>query len=196
MRTWQEGLSPTAKRSNFFEIFEPMQTRVFTLRFNGVLDGFDDEPLREFIKDKEVVSVRDHFFVRNEQPYLAVVINYTLKPIVTEASTAKPGQEAKRRDETWRQFVAEDDVPLFNALRDWRSARCKQDGLPPYVICTNRQLAQIVAARPQSLGQLSEIDGFGKAKLERYGADVLAVLARKPDKPPGQIAPSETSPSA
>ncbi len=168
-----------------------MQTRVITLRFNSLLDGFDDAPLRELIKDKEVISVRDHFFVRNEQPYLAILVNYTLKPLVTDAVAPKSVQELKRRDETWRQFVSEDDIPLFNALRDWRSARCKQDGLPPYVICTNRQLAAIVAARPQTLGQLGEIEGFGKAKLERYGADVLDVLVRGRKEPPAST-PDET----
>jgi len=111
-----------------------MLTRVITLRFNGVLDGFDDAPLRDFIKDKEVISVHDHFFVRNDQPYLAVVVNYTLKPVATEAVATKPGQELKRRDETWREYVAEADVPLFNMLRDWRAERSKRDGVPPYVI--------------------------------------------------------------
>jgi len=32
-----------------------MQTRVITLRFNELIDGFDDAPLRDFIKDKEIV---------------------------------------------------------------------------------------------------------------------------------------------
>jgi ATP-dependent DNA helicase RecQ len=129
-----------------------MLTRVITLRFNGVLDGFDDAPLRDFIKDKEVISIRDHFFIRNDQPYLAVVVNYTLKTVATEAAAAKPGKDLKRRDETWREYVAEADVPLFNTLRDWRAERSKRDGVPPYVICNNRQLAAIIAARPQSLG--------------------------------------------
>jgi hypothetical protein len=35
-----------------------MLTRVITRRFNRVLDGFDDASLRDFIKDKEVISVR------------------------------------------------------------------------------------------------------------------------------------------
>lgn len=162
------------------------------MRFNGLLDGFDDAPLRDFTKDKEVISVRDHFFVRNEQPYLAVVVNYTLKPIATEA-VAKSGQE-KRREESWRQYVAEADIPLFNALRDWRLERSKQDGVPPYVICTNRQLGAIVAGRAQTLAKLGEVEGFGQAKLERYGADVLAVLARKETEPPlGTPTPSRAS---
>ncbi|MFN0112942.1 MAG: HRDC domain-containing protein [Blastocatellia bacterium] len=164
-----------------------MQTRVITLRFNGLQDAFDDEPLRDFTKDKEVISVRDHFFVRNDQPYLAVVVNYTLKPMATEA-VAKSGQQSKRREENWRQYVAEADLPLFNTLRDWRLERSKQDGVPPYVICTNRQLAAIVAARAQTLAKLGEVEGFGKAKLERYGADVLAVLTPKQTELPAPTA--------
>jgi ATP-dependent DNA helicase RecQ len=50
--------------------------------------------------------------------------------------------------------------------------------VPVYVICNNRLLAAIVAARPQSLAALGEIEGIGKAKLEQYGADMLAVLSR------------------
>jgi ATP-dependent DNA helicase RecQ len=166
-----------------------MLTRVFTLRFNSLLDAFDDAPLRDFIKDKEVIAVRDHFFLRQDQPYLAVLVNYTLKPIATEAAAAKSDhQKSRGKDESWREYVAEADMPLFNALRDWRMARCKRDGLPPYVICTNRQLAAMIAARPQTLAQLGEIEGFGKAKLERYGADILAVLARAGDNAPAQIA--------
>jgi hypothetical protein len=46
------------------------------------------------------------------------------------------------------------------------------------VICANRQLAAIIAAHPQTLDQLGDIEEFGKAKLERYGADVLAVFGR------------------
>lgn len=160
------------------------------MRFNSLLDGFDDAPLRDFIKDKEVISVRDHFFVRNDQPYLAVVVNYALNPIATEA-VSKAVQAPKRREETWRQYVSEADVPLFNSLRDWRLERSKQDGVPPYVICTNRQLAAIVAGRAQSLAKLGEIEGFGQAKLERYGADVLAVLGRQP--PSGTPAPTRAN---
>lgn len=143
-----------------------MLTRVFTLRFNGLLDAFDDAPLRDFIKDKEVIAVRDHFFLRQDQPYLVVIVNYTLKPIPTEAATARPAnQKTKQKDESWREYVAEADVPLFNALRDWRMARSKREGLPPYVICTNRHLAALIAARPQTMAQLGEIEGFGKANV-------------------------------
>jgi hypothetical protein len=50
--------TPAPKAPKFFEFFRKMLTRVITLRFNGVLDGFDDAPLRDFIKDKEVYAAR------------------------------------------------------------------------------------------------------------------------------------------
>ena len=36
-----------------------------TLRFDPVLEGFDDGPSREFLKNREAVAVREHFFVRD-----------------------------------------------------------------------------------------------------------------------------------
>ena len=38
-------------------------------------------------------------------------------------------------------------------------------------------LHAIADARPSSLGELAQIAGVGPAKLERYGADVLALIA-------------------
>ena len=62
-------------------------------------------------------------------------------------------------------------------LREWRLERAKADNVPPYVVFHDAVLHAIAAARPASLGELAQISGVGPAKLERYGADVLAVVA-------------------
>jgi superfamily II DNA helicase RecQ len=166
-----------------------MLARVLTLRFNTMLDGFDDAPLRDFIKDKEVLSIRDHFFVKNEVPYLAVIINYRPQPLAAALEVKAGGRD--KGDESWRALIAEADVPLFNSLRDWRTTRSRREGLPPYVIGTNRQLAAMVVARPISLAKLGEIEGFGKAKLERYGKEILAILAEAAE--PATMPAAETT---
>jgi len=108
-----------------------MQARVITLRFSSMLEGFDDAPLRDFIKDKEVHALRDHFFVRNDVPYLAVMVSYSLAPLSQPSPGAAAGKPlAGKGDESWRHLIDEAEVPLFNTLRDWRSARCKRDGVP------------------------------------------------------------------
>jgi DNA helicase-2/ATP-dependent DNA helicase PcrA len=61
-------------------------------------------------------------------------------------------------------------------LRDWRLERARTDNVPPYVVFHDSVLQAIAAARPASLGELAQISGVGPAKLERYGAEVLALV--------------------
>ena len=152
-----------------------MLVRVFTLRFDPVLGGFDDGDLRDFLKDKEVLSVRDHFFVKDETPYLTVIATYNLlRPEAEEP--ARSERSARDRRDAWRELLEEQDWPIFNELRDWRNKQAREEGIPAYVICTNRQLADIAHRKPDSLSKLATVEGLGKAKLDRYGAAILKIV--------------------
>lgn len=72
-----------------------MLARILTLKFDPVLGSFDDTGLRDFVKDKEVLSIRDHFFTRDEVPYLAVIVTYNL--LRPEEGT-KPDPEKKEKE--------------------------------------------------------------------------------------------------
>jgi len=50
-----------------------LRLQVFTLRFSDRLDGFSDEALVEFLRDKDAVEVRDEFFQREGTTYWAVL---------------------------------------------------------------------------------------------------------------------------
>jgi superfamily II DNA helicase RecQ len=154
-----------------------MHVHIITLRFNAALEAFDETPLREFVKDKHLLSIRDHFFTRHEIPYLALVLTYEQQ----EKGTAS-AKNSKTADESWRKMIQEPDLPLFNTLRSWRAELAKKDGIPPYIICTNRQLAEIVNLKPQSLAGFQRIDGFGNKKVEKYGKAMLSFFRTEKDK--------------
>ncbi len=63
------------------------------------------------------------------------------------------------------------------ALRAWRLERARADGVPAYVVFHDRTLAEIERAAPATLRELAAVPGVGPAKLDRYGAEVLAVLS-------------------
>ena len=149
-----------------------MLIKVISIAFDSVLGAFDDSPLREFLKDKEVISIRDHFFIRNEVPYLTAVIRYF--PFRQEADPAMAPQG--KRDEAWRELITESDTGLFNLLREWRSKRSRQEGVPPYILFTNKQLAQVIKSNPASLAALEQIDVIGKSRIEKYGKDILEIM--------------------
>jgi ATP-dependent DNA helicase RecQ len=69
------------------------------------------------------------------------------------------------------------DSPIWQALREWRTATAGEEGVPPYVIFHDATLAAIVEARPSALDELAAISGVGQHKLERYGEAVLDVMA-------------------
>jgi len=69
------------------------------------------------------------------------------------------------------------DGALFDRLRGWRASVAKEHGVPAYVVFHDNTLHAIAQAQPQSLDQLRSISGIGEKKLERYGAQILALVA-------------------
>ncbi len=69
------------------------------------------------------------------------------------------------------------DDPLFDALRAWRRERARGADVPAYVIFNDQTLRAIAKRQPGSRAALASISGIGPAKLERFGTEVLAVVA-------------------
>lgn len=69
------------------------------------------------------------------------------------------------------------DEALYERLRDWRAGQARELGMPPYVVFTDKTLMAIAEAVPSSGPELAVISGVGARKLNRFGADVLAICA-------------------
>ncbi len=70
------------------------------------------------------------------------------------------------------------DDPVFAALREWRTGRARSDAVPPYVIAHDDTLKAISDVRPRTLSGLARVKGMGPARIEKYGDEILEVLAR------------------
>ncbi|MFD9523484.1 ATP-dependent DNA helicase UvrD2 [Streptomyces sp. NPDC059979] len=80
------------------------------------------------------------------------------------------------------------DEGLYERLREWRAGQSKEQGLPPYCVFTDKTLMAIAEAVPREPGELSMISGVGGRKLDRYGAEVLAICA---GQEPGSVDPDD-----
>jgi ATP-dependent DNA helicase RecQ len=83
---------------------------------------------------------------------------------------------SRKRHSGERLGVEPANAALFEALRAWRRERAAEQHVPPYVILHDVTLSAIARERPQSPDALASISGVGQRKLERYGADVLAIV--------------------
>ncbi|MEU3606788.1 DNA helicase RecQ [Streptomyces sp. NPDC035033] len=68
-------------------------------------------------------------------------------------------------------------VPVFEALRAWRAATAREQGVPAYVVFHDATLREIATTLPTSVAELGTVGGVGEAKLAKYGEGVLEALA-------------------
>ncbi len=69
------------------------------------------------------------------------------------------------------------DDSVVERLRSWRLERSREDGVPAYVVLHDATLRDVASTRPATLHELAAVKGFGPTKIERYGADILAVVS-------------------
>lgn len=72
------------------------------------------------------------------------------------------------------------DQTLLSALRDWRRDRAQADSVPAYIIAHDAVLEEVATKRPATTQALLGIKGFGPSKAEKYGIDVVAIVAAHP----------------
>jgi DNA helicase-2/ATP-dependent DNA helicase PcrA len=69
------------------------------------------------------------------------------------------------------------DEETLDLLREWRRQEAASASLPAYCVFTDATLVAIAEARPRSDLDLFKVQGLGKVKVDKYGDQVLAVLA-------------------
>jgi superfamily II DNA helicase RecQ len=159
-----------------------VRVKLLTLAFQPSLGAIDARALDDFLADKELLDLREHFFVVQGLPHLLCVLTYRL-PRGTDAASANERPAASGIGERPRRERIDLDEPArarFETLRAWRADRARRDGVPPYVLFHNRELAAIASRCPATPNALLQIDGIGEGKVERYGDEVLAALGRAP----------------
>jgi ATP-dependent DNA helicase RecQ len=105
---------------------------------------------------------------------------------------AATGRSPRDRDRSGRRSTVEPatlhDVEgaaaVFAALRDHRLSISRAQGVPPFVVASDRTLREIAAVQPRTVEELMQVFGIGATKAARYGHGFLEVVARA--APPGQ----------
>jgi len=148
--------------------------KIFTLKYEEKSERFNDSIMTNFMADKELLSWESHFFELRNEYFWTVLVEYRIS---FGLQTGPIGKNEGNKNESYKEILSDNDWPLFNVLREWRTDMSKKEGIPPYIICNNIQMANIAIKRPSSLNALQEIDGIGKAKIEKYGKDILQIIA-------------------
>ena len=130
----------------------------------GLLRSATQSEVRRWLRLLEVSGALELFETEDGFRLLRVAEGATVPRIATAG--AARGTRAQPADEG-----------LFERLRTWRLERARAEAVPAFVVLHDTTLRALAAAKPRSEADLAAVSGFGPAKLERYGDDVLALIA-------------------
>ncbi|MBM1171164.1 DNA helicase RecQ [Microvirga arabica] len=88
----------------------------------------------------------------------------------------KPAERRRRRGRMEAESVVPSDDPLLLDLKGLRTKLAKEEGVPAYVIFSDRSLIDMAVKRPVTVRAFGEIHGVGQAKLDRYADAFLEVV--------------------
>jgi DNA helicase-2/ATP-dependent DNA helicase PcrA len=87
-----------------------------------------------------------------------------------------PRHQARARAREFEEENPPEVIELFTRLKEWRSRVARAASKPAYTVLADQTLRDVSIARPRTLRQLGVIRGIGAVKLDRYGAQVLAIV--------------------
>jgi ATP-dependent DNA helicase RecQ len=97
----------------------------------------------------------------------------------TDESAAQLSASTPRSARVETPVPASDvDSDLREYLREWRRGAAKEDTIASFMVMHDSSLDEICRRRPTSLAEIRGIPGFGEKKTERYGQQILQVLAQ------------------
>jgi ATP-dependent DNA helicase RecQ len=94
---------------------------------------------------------------------------------IADAPTKKSKSKSSSAPATPKAPLNPQAEELFEQLRTWRTEQARPTKTPAFMILADAVMRSIANANPQNLTALNAISGMGPSKVDRYGADILAV---------------------
>jgi superfamily II DNA helicase RecQ len=89
----------------------------------------------------------------------------------------KPERERVERVEHIPDLSTE-QMPLYEAIRKWRNTRAREENIKPYVLFNNKQLEDIVKAKPSDPDTLKTIIAdMSPEHFEKYSGEIVGMLS-------------------
>ena len=133
----------------------------------------EEEALNAFLASHRVIGIERQFVVDGPRSAWAVCVSWVDGEARASATPGTAGRKGRVDD---REALTPEQFAVFVRLREARKGMAERDGVPPYAVVTNEQMAEMVRRGVGTVTELGAIEGVGPSRVEKYGAELLAVL--------------------
>lgn len=99
------------------------------------------------------------------------------KPVKKINSTPKLSSNRNLRSSAMEITLSVPEQGLFEELKKWRKSKAKALDVPAFVVLSDRSLRELSLSKPEDRESLHRIHGLGPTKVDRFGDEIMSVLA-------------------
>ena len=140
-------------------IFEIMQIKVFTLP--TIHSEQMEEEINKFLRGHRVMTI-DRQFCCEHGGYWTMFITYQDGGDTGNSSVSRSGKI------DYREVLSPEHFARFAQMRELRKELAAHDGVPPYAVFTDAELAEMAQMHELTVAAISSIKGVGK-RADKYG---------------------------
>lgn len=148
-----------------------MHYRFFTIR--AIDAGGDTDALNAFLASNPILSIERQFVADGANSYWSLCV------CIGEA--AAEGEKSRKRGSVdYRELLPPEVFAVYAKLRTLRNRLAEDQGMPPFAIFNNEQLAAMAQLPEPSKAAMGTIAGVGEKRMAQYADQFLAILTEKP----------------
>ncbi|MCM1127757.1 MAG: DNA helicase RecQ [Lachnospiraceae bacterium] len=153
----------------------------------GILKNRSEDELRLLINQ----LIADEYLYQTADKY-SVIRMGNIDPLrdpnaLVQVRTYKkrePEHQTNRRNRKSTDALTKAGFELFDVLRKLRFTIAREEGMPPYIIFSDKTLIEMSAKAPRDRASMLSISGVGEAKYDKYGDKFIdAITAFLKDNP-------------
>ncbi|HMP79351.1 MAG TPA: HRDC domain-containing protein [Pirellulaceae bacterium] len=131
-----------------------------------------EQELNGFLASHKVVSIERKMIDQGVNSFWAICVDF----LNHAPSDGISRSNLSRNRVDYKAILAPPEFAIYSQLRDMRKELAQSEAVPVYALFTNEQLAQMVQRRCRSRSDLSQIEGIGESKIEKYADRLLPLL--------------------
>ncbi|QMV17490.1 RecQ family ATP-dependent DNA helicase [Granulicella sp. 5B5] len=164
------------------KLFTELQITSDRKRFDALIDGLARAGLVSIANDtftnpegKEITYRKATITFEGREPDDATLATVWIRGDAARGLSVTKSSKKTAKKSVVERALTKEDEELEARLRKWRSDLAKKNGAPAFTVFADSTMRTIVLERPRSMEELFRLKGLGPAKVEKFGAEILAI---------------------
>lgn len=131
----------------------------------------NDESKNYNLKNEEMLELANFFLAQNREDRSDYIKKY--EKLAEDMLEVENTEDLLPQNGEQKEFSQQ----LIAKLKEYRLIKSREEKVKPYYIYTDAQMNDLVSKMPRNKEELLKVNGFGNVKVEKYGEDILKILA-------------------